>query len=185
MSMVVKPIKRIIGRLNYLIVLFLIFVQALFFSAFTLMNKKIVIFDIDNTIADTVAELLKGSSYKEAWANAKAFTAMRDLAKDYLGNGYKVVYLTARPISQFSVSYKWLKKNEFPVNLLFVTSTPINKRLFFYFSWSNTIVYDDLSYDEEFGDPKFYESEIRFLRFSRKITYYDYAFIKRIVGLKK
>jgi predicted secreted acid phosphatase len=87
-----------------------------------LKGKKIIITDIDNTIADNTHRLY--SSYNGV-LNQKLFlnheNMLRDtpypIAKDVLlslvVNGFKIIYLTGRPESTKKVTQLWLTKNNF------------------------------------------------------------------------
>ena len=91
--------------------------------------NNLVIFDIDNTIANTWPSF--GENYQnesERLFELKIFDNMFLMIKNYYNNtDAKLIFLTARDYRYFSVTKKWLKKHDIYDNNLFMVSKPSEK----------------------------------------------------------
>ncbi|MEO9872932.1 LNS2 domain-containing protein [Ekhidna sp.] len=128
-----------------------------------LAGKKVVVFDIDNTISNTWP-LLKETSKNYALTFKKAipFPSIKDLIREYHSSDYQVLYLTARKHSYYRVTLEWIKKNDLPCKYgAFLVRAPF-KKLWFLNKLikmeCSVIYYDDLSYNHENGRVKFYDN---------------------------
>ena len=151
-----------------------------------LINKeaeKIYIFDIDNTIANTWPSFLQSySTLEERLLSLAVFHKMREHILDISSKGNKVIFLTARPYNTYSLTFTWLKNLGLIKNKddLFLVSKPlekidllkkINKEVYFY---------DDMTYNHEKGEMKYYENEIRLLGQLSYVKYYGLSDINKI-----
>tara|TARA_B100000482_G_C12521213_1_gene264545 strand:+ start:32 stop:547 length:516 start_codon:yes stop_codon:yes gene_type:complete len=140
---------------------------------FKLRNKKVCVFDLDNTIYNTWPELVKKSrvfSYK----NISIFNNMQMLVnKRYIESD--IVFLSARKIKFYMQTFHILKR-DFPnikFTLILVEKT---KDKLFYLDFLNEkskilAYYDDLSYNHENDKIIFYKSVIDSVK-KMKINYF-------------
>lgn len=148
------------------------------FILLTATSSKVVIFDLDNTLMDTAKELRNGKTSYQAWKHAEPIQAVLEKLQSYLNHGYKVVILSSRPFSKINVSKIWLLNNKVNTDLIIHTSFTTVKEVFYFFSLSKLIVFDDLSYNSENGDTKFFSSQIRRLKSSKNIEYFGFSDIE-------
>lgn len=147
-------------------------------------NKRVVIFDLDNTISNTWP-MLKNSSknYLYTFKNASAFPSMVHLVNEYCSKNYQVIYLTARNYKYYLTTLNWIKMNDLPKkkNVLMVDD-PHDKLWFLekiVKSCSEVIFYDDLSFNHENGEIKYYEELIDRVR-KLNLRYYGYSEILKL-----
>ena len=155
------------------------------------LNKsvKIVFIDIDNTIADTWVTLKsnKFTNEKDRHQKLKPFDGMRTFIKNQYrdnNNSYKIIYLTARYFTVIPITKQWLNKNHFFENpdSLIVVSKPKLKLYFLKLAVKkkyDVIYIDDLSYNHENGETKFYDAIISEIN-TMNIDYKGYNEIKKI-----
>lgn len=164
-------------------------VNKLYFSLkfILLINKeaeKIYVFDIDNTIANTWPSFLQGySTMEERLLSLAVFYKMREYILDISSQGSKVVFLTARPYSTYNLTFLWLNslgliKNK---NDLFLVLKPLEKIDLLKKIHKEVNFYDDMTYNHEKGDMKYYENEIRLLKQLSHIKYYGLNEINKII----
>lgn len=156
------------------------FLELLNFLMFTIINKKIVIFDLDNTLVDTVALLKRKVSMHIAWQKASVINEVREVLNSYIRQDYKVVILSSRPYNTKHLSKMWILENKINVDMIIHTSSTSSKEIFYFISPRKLVVYDDLSYNSENGETLFFEKQIQRLRSSEKIEYYGYFEIENI-----
>ncbi len=140
-------------------------------------NKQIVVFDIDNTIADTWPEFIFSDNCKEVWKKVRVFDGVKKIVDEYFLHGYKIFFLTARPFEVKNLTKKWLNSNGLPSNNLFMTIEAKYKEWFLRDTIKKIIYFDDLTSKTETGNTEFYDDIILFLRNKKNITYYDYFYI--------
>lgn len=146
-------------------------------------ENKVYIFDIDNTIANTWPSFLQSYyTLEERLLSLAVFYKMREYILDISSKGNKVIFLTARPYKTYSLTFTWLKNLGLIENKndLFLVSSPlekidllkkINKKVYFY---------DDMTYNHEKGEMKYYENEIRLLGQLSYVKYYGLSDINKI-----
>lgn len=149
-------------------------------------DKEIYIFDIDNTVANTWPSFLQEyKTLEDRLSSLAVFYNMRNYILNIKYSGSKVFFLTARPYSTYNLTFKWL--NDMGLietkKFLFLVSKPYdkvkmlkqvkNKKIFFY---------DDMTYNHEQGEIKYYKNEIKQLKKIQNIEYFDVKFINKIIG---
>lgn len=154
-------------------------------------SVKIVFIDIDNTIADTWPTLkskeFKGE--KDRHKKLKPFDGMRDyINSHYKNNSHKIIYLTARYFNLIPITKTWLAKNNFLIKdaKLLLVSKPKLKLYFLKKAVEmkyKTIYIDDLSYNHENGEVKFYNAVLSEVS-DMNIDYIGYDEIKKINNVK-
>lgn len=149
------------------------------------LNKtdKTIIFDIDNTLANswpTLTDEIKANYANEIdrLSNLPLLEGAKELVEYALDNFDRVLFLSARDPRHYNVTMKWIKNNfgNFEVKLVLVPK--VNLKVLFWLrlaKLSNKItVVDDLSYNHENDFVRFYLDEINLLRKHDKINYYDF-----------
>ena len=137
-------------------------------------HKNIYIFDLDNTLADTYPYLKTNIGYDKI----PAHQGMINILKKKIVDNQFCIILSARDYRVKSVTRKWLEvnlelKKEIP---LFLVPTAADKLSYLRFAdktFENTYYYDDLSYNHENGEVKFYHKVIETLK-NTSIHYYGY-----------
>ena len=149
-------------------------------------KKNIVIVDLDNTIADTWVLRNKGYSEKYIYQNVKLINETISFIRESFSNTKNDVYiLTARNYRYYYTTNTWLLSHSIHYPLYMVPN-PEHKLKFIGKNTCQKIVWiDDLSYNHENGDVKFYNSVIDQLKYSKNITYLDYNFIQELKNGKK
>jgi len=148
--------------------------------------KTIYIFDIDNTLADTWPSfnIYRVKTTRKRLLSLAIFINMRNLILKVMNStgSRKVIFLTARSYLSYLLTYYWLKTNAISVELfdIIIVNTPDEKvQLIQQLSKQKMVVYfDDLSYNHENNEVKFYEQEINEFK-KLKIKYYDYIWINK------
>ncbi|MFC4722881.1 hypothetical protein ACFO5O_11150 [Geojedonia litorea] len=153
--------------------------------------SRVFIFDIDNTIAHTWFSF--NTTYfknnHDRLLSLPIFTKMRRLISILYKNPNTIVlFLTARSLHDYPVTYKWLKSQGFPLKYsdLFIVNSPRFKiKILSALKKQKVNVYyiDDLSYNHENGVVKFYDSEIKDIKnlstLQENIKYFGYDDIER------
>ena len=142
--------------------------------------NKLVIFDIDNTIADTWRILSKSQKTHKAWKDATFFSNFRPFFEYFKKNDYSIVYLSARPFRARSMTLKWLRENNLPYNNVYTTSFAENKIQYISIINKECLYFDDLSHSSEKGKTYYYEEVINAANSNKKINYINYQIIKKI-----
>lgn len=146
-----------------------------FYFYFKFHKKTIVVFDIDNTICDTWPLFIDDESHtSKVWATAKPFENMISIILSYQRDGFEIIYLSARPLSAKKLTKKWLIDNKLPYKNIYLTSTADKKIQFLSSLKNNFDYYDDLSYNSELGNVKFYYDVIDFVQKRENIQYFGY-----------
>lgn len=172
------------------LVFFLEFKIKVFFLSYNLRKrffiKSVVIFDIDNTIADTWPSLLYKMDQATRLMNLPVFNGMASVVKSVNRiHTTKVIFLSHRPKKMTEVTKEWLKKNCLysETSDIFLVSNVEHKYFFLKkiskLAGKNITYYDDLSYHHELGSIKFYEKVIRKVK-KLPITYIGYEEINLI-----
>lgn len=167
------------GLVNYLILKIISFA---FFLRFRNSTRTIVVFDLDNTLADTWPSLLKCDEVvkgeRARLLSLKIFDSIRECLLLHLRKGDDVVIVTVRRYRFYFVTRLWLNNNGLNGIPVFLVRRPADKVDLIRRLDSKVIVYDDLSHSHEKGAAKYYEEEIRFFSESKNIEYYGYDFLR-------
>ena len=166
MKTIFKLIKKII---------FIFFWIKFFFLL--LPKKDIIIFDIDNTVADTWPSFLKKKiSEHERLSNLKAFKNIVNLILNYDSEGKKIIFMSARNYKFYNITKIWIKKNcTKAFDLILVSNVSEKLKFLKIFKNKKITLYDDLSYShEKKRGVLFYEDIIKELKKLNYITYIGY-----------
>lgn len=142
-------------------------------------SSELIICDIDNTIADTWKYLDPNvSDYNILYTNLPTLRGPETFIKGHMEQGKYILYLTARNPIYHSSTLLWLKNKGFwlndSVNLIILSD--VNKKLWILkilLKFYNIIYIDDLSFNHENGEVRFYIDlifEVKKLR----LNYIDY-----------
>lgn len=153
-----------------------------FFNFFKkIKNENVYIFDLDNTIANTwVSYLQKYNSNSDRLKSLSIFLGMKNHINDIKSG--KIIILTAREYWYLDITQQWLEQNDIKYDLLIIVPKPKDKITILSKICFECIYYDDMSYNHEKGNIKFYEEEIKALSKMKNIKYVDYKKIKEING---
>lgn len=145
-------------------------------------NKNLVVFDIDNTIADTWPNLRKSEiDFSQVYKTVMLFPNMKKLILELQNENFEIIFLSARHLGHYNTTKAWLLENSLPSKYLFLV-WKVEQKLEYLNDWSkqNNVFYlDDLSYNHEEGEIKYYESIIEKVR-RFDLVYYDYSSILSI-----
>lgn len=142
-------------------------------------EKRCTLFDIDNTLADAWPSYLKPySSHYERLINLVPFPSMINLVKEKYAQDEAVFFISARGLRTYWVTKRWLEAQGIFRWNLFLVRTPQEKvklvkmasKLF-----RKIELYDDLSYNHENGEIKFYEDCIQELLRIPNLVYHGYS----------
>lgn len=129
-------------------------------------DRSIYFFDIDNTIGNTYPTLMRTySNERERILSVKAFPRMKVLVSALQqSKSRKVIFLTSRSYLLWNVTATWLNRNGMNADKtdVILVKSPAEK-IELLQSAAQThrrLVYiDDLSYNHEHGEVKFYDAE--------------------------
>lgn len=160
-------------------------ISFLVFKFFIYSEKSIVLVDIDNTIANTWPTLKnsKKSFFEfERYRNIEPLLASISYIKNL--EEKNLIFLSARPFYYWFTTKSWLKSNGFPSgfsNLFLVSKANVKLRFLKYAIEKEIKIkyFDDLSFNHENGQIKFYDIEIDFVK-SSNIEYFDFYFINSL-----
>ena len=142
--------------------------------------------DIDNTLADTWPSLLSNNqSSIKRHKNLKPLTpVIKHIQRHYPSNEYTWIYLTIRKYQLINITKNWLLKSDMQVNnnVILVQSPKEKIELINHYIKSASLYFDDLSYNQENGELKFYSKEIEAIRKNNLITYFGYQEIQNIIS---
>jgi hypothetical protein len=144
-------------------------------------NDVMAIFDLDNTLLNTYPFL--GETDKEQmYLTLPAHEGMISIFKQYLSEGKDVVVISARSYRYKGATFKWfnenLQRNDIPIFLVPSASSKLNFLKVAVKKREKVIYFDDLSYNHENGEVKFYENIIEEVR-KLDLVYFDFDFIKK------
>lgn len=146
--------------------------------------ETIIICDIDNSIANTWPQwknpTIKAKTfYKNIPPLAKSINFVKELCSK---NNLSIIFISARPYNELSNTKTWVKLYFGADNLVFLVKNASDK-LWYYKTLiekgKDFIVFDDLSYNHENGDVKYYTEITQFLK-KNDIEHFDYKFIKNL-----
>lgn len=125
---------------------------------------KILVCDIDNTVADQMKSLrvLRDSTTPDAYTEKSYSTAeminyeVLDYALDgiqrFKSNGYQIIWLTARKDKFAQVTREWLSQNGFPIDDLILVSQ-ISKKIEVIDEIRPDLIIDDCNYNQHNLNP--------------------------------
>jgi len=140
-------------------------------------NQKVYVFDIDNTL--TVSEMNAPLNH----VSPRPRKGMITYAQNMIATEAKIIYLSARNFKLFDTTLDWLKKHNIfkpSENDLFLVNSSISKIEYLEFLIQNneSIVFiDDLSYNYENGEVKFYDKTEKIIS-ALKLDYKGLDFIE-------
>ena len=167
--------------------LFRILISILFRYYFIIILKKsnnqIFICDIDNTIFNTWIEWKKSKDYSFVFSNTKPLTnSINFVKKNIKDNNKNLIFLTVRPLNQYLKTLTSIKKI-FGNNNKVIILKNVDEKLWYYNyllkNEKSFLVFDDLSYNHENGEVKYYDKLINFLK-NNNVKHYDYSFILKL-----
>lgn len=142
---------------------------------------SVCIFDIDNTIANTWPSFNKVyKNTNERLLSLEVFSPMIEKVHHYYKTGHQVLFLTARSYRSFYITKKWLKKHGIYKSNLIIVNNPMEKIELIKSLNKSIIYYDDMSYNHENGEVKFYDECIREIDKMKNIKYYGYKEIRQM-----
>jgi hypothetical protein len=159
------------------------------FGCFILMawknrKKSIYIFDLDNTLGDTYPTLIhRNPNELQRLAQIKAFPRMCSLANRVAQSPSRVVFvLTARQYSTQKITEQWIANAgiDIPASHIFIVLSPMQKIILLkWIAWfcPRITFIDDMSYNLEKGEVKFYDKAIASLPL--RVRYIGYKTIVR------
>lgn len=144
-------------------------------------HRNLYIFDLDNTLINTYP-LLNLMNLKDAFKNADLHIGMLNLFLHLQKNNENVIILTSRNIKYFLITKSYIEKKISKKSPFFIVSDPSQKIKFIKYVLNkfNKITYfDDLSYNHENGEVKFYIEIISEIN-NLPIIYFGYDEILKI-----
>ena len=146
-------------------------------------RKKIYVFDIDNTLANTWPSLLVGN-YENEKVRLESLAVFINM-RNFILSRYRidsVLFISNRSVLQYFTTIKWLKSMEINVTTLNLILVENPKAKLYYLkvlSKHNDVVYiDDLSYGHENGKVSLYSEVICELK-GIKMKYFGMDVIDR------
>ncbi len=129
------------------------------------LKKKIIVCDLDNTLADTFSYKYQNSSNRKLrFYGLPIFIGVRKYVLQKTSEGFVPIFLSARPESARKFTLKWLKNNGFDISKKQLILVPEAADKIFFIKHLNTmsklIYVDDLSYLNELGEICFYQNVI-------------------------
>lgn len=125
--------------------------------------RRILVLDLDNTLANTGACLARGEAPLRAATECKANVGVRELVRLLCASDreLRVILLSARPYSFRAVTRSWLAGNapELARRSLWLVPSPADKLRFWgaaHRSGATVVIIDDLGFGHETGSPRFF-----------------------------
>ncbi|PST83252.1 hypothetical protein C7T94_11715 [Pedobacter yulinensis] len=147
-------------------------------------SRTVYVVDIDNTLAHTWPSLCDGYIRTEAsrYETLSIFRGMRQLVVEQAAAGHLVVFVSARSYHCYFSTMRWLRACGVPFDqliLVYRVSEKIGFIDLLIAKGLNVVYIDDLSYNHEAGEVRFYEETIRRVR-NMPIRYFGLAEIEAI-----
>ncbi len=143
--------------------------------------NDIYVFDIDNTIANTWPFISNDRSLYRTYSNLNSFPRMINFLKQIkLDTSIYVLFLSARNPIYYSVTKKWLSSQGIDrINLILVPRVESKIDILKELPKDCSIhFFDDLSYNQENRDVRFYDNVINELNNLDNVKYYGYDYLK-------
>ena len=159
--------------------IFRIYQHLLFKSLVGKNNKPLLILDIDNTLADTWPSFAqKWNSDRDRHINLLPLHPVIKYVKStYPVENYEWVFLTNRSYYLRKLTIKWLVNQELPAynaNVILVQNPKEKIELIKKYIKRRAIYFDDLTYNHEKGEVKFYSEVIQQCKVLTNIEYFGY-----------
>ncbi|AOR26756.1 hypothetical protein FORMA_16060 [Formosa sp. Hel3_A1_48] len=147
-------------------------------------NKSTIVLDIDNTLADTWPTLKNEninnfSNEKHRISSLNLINGAFDLVKYSSKKFDQIIFLSARNPAHYFITKKWIDSNFKKISYKLRLVPNVNLKQIYWekiIKISNeTVIIDDLSYNHENNDTKFYNNEINYLQSNSSIKYFGYA----------
>jgi hypothetical protein len=140
-------------------------------------EKKIILCDIDNTLSQSELYPYNNSRNKKLrFEGLPVFKGMRNFLLQKITEGYLPIFISARPSSARNHTLKWLKGIGMNISdfQLIIVPKAENKLYFIRKIAQNSVVFyvDDLSYIDENGNIRLYQSVIDELKTIKGLVYY-------------
>ncbi len=150
-------------------------------------HKPLLIIDLDNTIADTWPSLnQKWISEDFRILNLEPIKPVIDfLKKNFPSISYEWIFLTSRTYNLRISTIKWLKNQNLPANNsnVVLVQNPLEKIVLIKkYVKKRTIYFDDLTYNHENGEIKYYSTVIEECMLLNNVQYYGYKQIIDIIN---
>lgn len=146
-------------------------------------SDEVVIFDLDNTLLDTYP-LLNSMPLKDVFTKVKTHSEMMKLYNHFSEKNVFVLILSARKIEFVRITSDYIKQNINLKGSFYLVSEPSKKVRFLKYSaafFTKVTLFDDLSYNHENGEVKFYHDVIKEVH-ELSIIYFGYEEILKING---
>jgi hypothetical protein len=158
----------------------------LFRSAVSKSNRRKLLLDIDNTLADTWPSLSQTweSEQSRHLALAPILPVIQYLQSRYSVDEYDWIFLTSRKYNMRKATIEWLRSQQLPArngNVILVQSPAEKVELIKKYLKQPAAYYDDLSYNHEKGEVRFYHNEIAEIKRIAIVEFFGYGEINEIV----
>jgi FMN phosphatase YigB (HAD superfamily) len=147
-------------------------------------RKKVAIFDLDNTLFNTWPLRKKYTDDKTVYTNVEPFPGVLNIISSKRTDGYKILFISARHYLYYPLTFKTIKKHlpsEIAKSLILVPTA--RDKVFFIERLIKKFevidFYDDLSYNHEHGEVKYYQEVIDKIQ-SLNVAYYGVDFLNKI-----
>lgn len=145
-------------------------------------NNHLIIFDLDNTLAHTYPNLGASDTHR-MYRTLPPHKNMLDLVNKTFNSGTTCIILTARDYKYKSDTeywlYRYINSEYIPFFIVPAAKDKLNYLERAVSKFNKVTYYDDLSYNHEHGEVKYYENEINKVK-TLDITYIGYDKIKQI-----
>lgn len=142
---------------------------------------EVVIFDLDNTLLDTYP-LLNFMGLNDVFRNVNIHSGMMSVFHEYSKKNVFLFILSSRKINYYGITNQYLIQKLNTKVPFFLVSKPLKKIIFFHYCaklFKKVTLYDDLSYNHENGEVKFYHDIINEVK-KLPISYFGYWEILKI-----
>jgi hypothetical protein len=127
-------------------------------------NTQIKIYDLDNTLANTYPAITING--KIPFSQLAVFPkVLKMILNDYQKSNTIVLFFTVRPLKHWKATYSWINIKGINISFyqLFMCQCPMRKVYLINKlrkKWYNITLIDDMSYNHENGEVKFYSNAI-------------------------
>jgi hypothetical protein len=120
-------------------------------------------------------------NFEEIFQNLEIILNFQNLISFLKKQDVEIMFLSARNLSYYDITKRWLELNDIPSRNLFLV-WKVEQKIKYLSDWSrkNTVFYfDDLSFNHENGNIKYYDNVIAAVN-KLSLVYYGYAEIQQI-----
>lgn len=159
----------------------------LFKSIIEKSSKPLLLLDIDNTLADTWPSLNKkwDSEVNRIFSLPPLQPVIDYLYSTYPIANYEWIFLTSRSYKLRKITINWLLNQKLPAsneNVILVQSPNEKIALIKNYVKKCAVYFDDLSYNQENGEIKFYLDEIEQCKRLNNVQYFGSNYIIEIIN---